>query len=186
MKITLKTLPIVAFLAIFSSFSDVFGQQNTTASDSDNLAKAWFDEALYEPDNAQKIAAYNNVLKLNPNSADAYNNRGVAKKHLGRFSEAVADYDQAILLKPDFAVAYYNRGDAKKNLGQYEDALKDFDKTIELRPDLPQAHGSKGCTLVAMGRYKEALAALNKCLEMDGSQVFAKNCRKEAINARKK
>lgn len=186
MKITTKTLHLLLFLTISPWFSLLFGQQKTAASDSDNLAKAWFDEALYEPDNASKIAAYNNVLKLNPNMADAYNNRGVAKKHLGRFSEAIADYDQAIALKPDFAVAYYNRGDAKKNLSQYEEALKDFNKAIELRPDLPQPYGSKGCTLVALGRYKEALAPLNKCLEMDDKQVFAKNCRKEAINARKK
>ncbi len=186
MKITTKRLRLSLFLMLLPLFSLLFGQQNTTTSDSENLAKAWFDEALYEPDNLNKIAAYNNVLKLNPNSADAYNNRGVAKKHLGRFSEAVADYDQAILLKPDFAVAYYNRGDAKKNLGQYEEALKDFNKTIELRPDLPQPYGSKGCTLVALGRYREALAPLNKCIEMDDKQVFAKNCRKEAINARKK
>ena len=186
MKIVTKALHLLIFLMIFPSFSPLFGQDKTAPSDSDNLAKAWFDEALYEPDNANKIIAYNNVLKLNPNLTDAYNNRGVARKHLGRFSEAIADYDQAILLKPDFAVAYYNRGDAKKNLGQYEDALKDFNKTIELRPDLPQAYGSKGCTLVAMGRYKEALTPLNRCLEMDANQVFAKNCRKEAINARKK
>ncbi len=186
MKISTKTLQIGIILMLSPSFSALFGQESKTPSDSENLAKAWFDEAIYEPDNANKIAAYNNVLKLNPNSMDAYNNRGVAKKHLGRFSEAIADYDQAILLKPDFAVAYYNRGDAKKNLGQYEEALKDFNKTIELRPDLPQAYGSKGCTLVAMGRYKEALAPLNKCLEIDSTLVFAKNCRKEAINARKK
>ena len=186
MKISTKTLSLSLFLMIAQSLSPLFGQQNTATSDSDNLAKAWFDEALYEPDNANKIAAYDNVLKLNPNSADAYNNRGVAKKHLSRFLEAIADYDQAILLKPDFAVAYYNRGDAKKNLGQYEDALKDFNKTIELRPDLPQAYGSKGCTLVALSRYKEALVPLNRCLEIDGTLIFAKNCRKEAINARKK
>ena len=186
MKIATKILHLFIFLMISPSFSPLFGQESKAPSDSENLAKAWFDEALYEPDNANKIAAYNNVLKLNPNSADAYNNRGVAKKHLGRFSEAIADYNQAILLKPDFAVAYYNRGDAKKNLGQYEDALKDFNKTIEFRPDLPQAYGSKGCTLVALGRYKEALAPLNKCLEMDDKQVFAKNCRREAINGRKK
>ena len=181
MKIEKHALQIFIFLFILSILSPI-NAQNKVNSDSEILAKAWFEEAMLETDNIRKIEDYDNALKLNPKIVDAYNNRGVAKKHLGRFAEAIADYDRAILLKPDFAVAYFNRGDAKKALGQYEDALKDFDKTIELRPDLPHAYGNKGCTLVAQGRFKEALIWLNKCISMDGNAQFAKNCRKDAIH----
>ena len=181
MKIEKHAPQIFIFLFVFIFFSPIFSQ-NKVNSDSEILAKAWFDEAMQETDNIRKIEDYDNALKLNPRIADAYNNRGVAKKHLGKFTEAIADYDRAILLKPDFAVAYFNRGDAKKALGQYEEALKDFDKTIELRPDLPHAYGNKGCTLVAQGRFKEALIWLNKCISMDENAQFAKNCRKDAIH----
>jgi tetratricopeptide (TPR) repeat protein len=179
MKIEKHASIIIAIALIFAFNSPIFAQNKVT-SESETLAKAWFDEALLETDNVRKIEDYDNALRLNPNIADAYNNRGVAKKHLGRFSEAIADYDQAILLKPDFAVAYFNRGDAKKALGQYENALKDFDKAIELRPNLPQPYGNKGCTLVALGRHKEALIWLNKCLALDENAKFAQNCRQEA------
>jgi tetratricopeptide (TPR) repeat protein len=175
-----KHISIMAAIVIFFAFITPIFAQNKKNSDSEALAKAWFDEALLETNNVRKIEDYDNALRLNPNIADAYNNRGVAKKHLGRFGEAIADYDQAIQLKPDFAVAYFNRGDAKKALGQYENALKDFDKAIELRPDLPHPYGNKGCTLVALGRHKEALIWLNKCLELDANAKFAQNCRQEA------
>jgi tetratricopeptide (TPR) repeat protein len=184
MKITTKVSLILTFSLFSASFSALFAQKSTK-SDNESLAKAWFDEAMLETDNVRKIEAYDNVIRLNPNLTDAYNNRGVAKKHLGRLSEAIADYDLAIAAKPDFAVAYFNRGDAKKTLGQYADAIKDFDKTIELRPDLPQPYGNKGCSLVALGKFKEALVWLNKCLAIDENAIFAKNCKKEAINARK-
>jgi tetratricopeptide (TPR) repeat protein len=179
MKIEKHVSIITAIITFFAFTAPIFAQ-NKAASESETLAKAWFDEALLETDNARKIEDYDNALRLNPNIPDAYNNRGVAKKKLGRFAEAIADYDKAIQLKPDFAVAYFNRGDAKKALGQYENALKDFDKTIELRPDLPYSYGNKGCTLVALGRYKEALTWLNKCLTLDGNAKFAQNCREEA------
>ncbi len=172
-------------LAFSIHFTPILAQ-NKAVSDSESLAKAWFDEAMLETDNARKIEDYDNALRLNPTLADAYNNRGVAKKHLGKLKEAIDDYDRAILLKPDFAVAYFNRGDAKKALGQYEDALKDFDKTIELRPDLPHSYGNKGCTLVALGRYNQALVWLNKCILMDENALFAKQCRREAIKSGKR
>jgi tetratricopeptide (TPR) repeat protein len=181
-----KHAPQIWVLFFLFAFSSPIFSQNKVNSDSEALAKAWFDEAMLETDNARKIEDYDNVLRLNPSVVDAYNNRGVAKKHLKRFAEAITDYDQAIQLKPDFAVAYFNRGDAKKALGQYEEALKDFDKTIELRPDLPHSYGNKGCTLVAQGKFKESLKWLNKCLSIDENARFAKDCRKEAVAKLKK
>lgn len=185
MKIEKYAALTTAILLNFACINPIFAQ-NKVSSDSETLAKAWFDEALLETDNARKIEDYDNVLRFNPTIADAYNNRGVAKKHLGRFAEAVADYDRAILLKPDFAVAYFNRGDTKKSLGQYESAIQDFDKAIKLRPNLPQPYGNKGCTLVALKRYKEALIWLNKCLALDKSAKFAEICRQEAVKSGKK
>jgi tetratricopeptide (TPR) repeat protein len=186
MKIKKHALLIGFFLFFLMLFYTPISAQNKVNSDSEILAKAWFDEAMLETDNVRKIEDYDNVLRLNPSVADAYNNRGVAKKHLNKFAEAIADYDQAILLKPDFAVAFFNRGDAQKALGQYDAAIKDFDKTIELRPDLSHSYGNKGCTLVAQGKYKESLKWLNKCLSMDENARFAKDCRKEAVAKLKK
>jgi tetratricopeptide (TPR) repeat protein len=180
-----KHASVFAAIVLTFAMTTLIFAQNKVNSDSETLAKAWFDEALLETDNVRKIEDYDNALRLNPTIADAYNNRGVAKKHLGRFAEAIADYDRAILLKPDFAVAYFNRGDAKKALGQYENAIQDFDKAIELRPDLPHSYGNKGCTLVALGRHKEALIWLNKCLALDANARFATHCRQEAIKGRK-
>ena len=41
------------------------------------------------------------ALRLNPNFADAYQNRGVIKNVLKLFSEALADFNQALKLNPD-------------------------------------------------------------------------------------
>jgi tetratricopeptide (TPR) repeat protein len=41
------------------------------------------------------LAAYNQAIVLNPNYAQAYNNRGSARRTLGDGKGAVADYNQA-------------------------------------------------------------------------------------------
>jgi serine/threonine protein kinase len=78
------------------------------------------------------IADYNQAIKLNPNFAFPYNNRGWAKYNLGDKQGAIADYNQAIKLNPDFAVPYYNRGLIYKELNDNEKAIKDFRQAAKL------------------------------------------------------
>ena len=61
------------------------------------------------------ITDYTQAIRLNPDYANAYNNRGNAKSNLGQHFAAIADYDIAIRLNPDYAGAYtsVNRGIAK-------------------------------------------------------------------------
>ena len=55
------------------------------------------------------ITHYTHALELNPNFADAYNNRGVVKANLGRYEEAIADFDTAVHINPQDVDPYYNR-----------------------------------------------------------------------------
>ena len=63
-------------------------------------------------------------FRLKPDYAEAYNNRGVAKRKLGQYEAAVADYDEAIRLKPDFAEAYSNRGHTKQKLARISNLIQ--------------------------------------------------------------
>src|SRR5882757_6584281 len=58
------------------------------------------------------IAYYNETIRLDPNYAPAYNNRGNAWGDKGDTDRAIADYSEAIRLDPKFVPAYNNRGSA--------------------------------------------------------------------------
>ncbi len=84
---------------------------------------------------AEAIKDYDQVIRLDPNYADAYINRGLAKRKLGQYAEAIKDYDQVIRFDPNDVSAYNNRGVAKENLGLFEDAKKDYQKSLNIDPN---------------------------------------------------
>ncbi|MXY27687.1 tetratricopeptide repeat protein [Candidatus Poribacteria bacterium] len=78
------------------------------------------------------ISAYDMTLRLNPNFAEAYYNRGTAKTSVAQYEAAIADFDEAIRLKPKFVAAYYNRGLTKLTLDQSEAAGADLQIALKL------------------------------------------------------
>ena len=75
---------------------------------------------------------YDEAIRLKPDFAEVYYNRGIAKDELGRHEAAITDYDEAIRLKPDYADAYIRRGDTKCTLGRIDEARQDFEKARDL------------------------------------------------------
>jgi tetratricopeptide (TPR) repeat protein len=59
------------------------------------------------------IEDYNQALRINPNYAEAYYNRGVTRAQLKGgiedFNEALEDFNEALRINPNYAEAYYNR-----------------------------------------------------------------------------
>jgi tetratricopeptide (TPR) repeat protein len=75
---------------------------------------------------AQAIAAYTQVLTIQPECADAYVGRGQVYFKQKNYKQAIAEYRQALQLAPDNAAAYYYRGEAHDRLGNEHNAKQDF------------------------------------------------------------
>ena len=103
-------------------------------SDNDLAARAWFSVGYLALDEDPKgsVLANDRAIRLKPDLAGAYSNRGNAKHALGRHEDAIADYDEAIHLNPTLVEAYSNRGAAKVALVLKDAARKDFEIALEL------------------------------------------------------
>ena len=77
------------------------------------------------------------AIRLNPQNAGAYHNRGVAYARLGQYERAIQDFDEAIRLNPQNAGAYHNRGVAYGRIGKSIEAERDFAKAKELGIEAP-------------------------------------------------
>ena len=73
-----------------------------------------------------------NVIRLAPDFAYAYYNRGNVSSLLKDYRAALVDYDKVIELNPDFAEAYFNRGLTHIFLGNNKQGISDLSKAGEL------------------------------------------------------
>jgi tetratricopeptide (TPR) repeat protein len=80
----------------------------------------------YNQDFKGAIQDYDEALKINPENATAYNNRGAAKMMLKELDAAMVDFNKAISLNSKYADAYDNRGRVKQALGDTSGACADW------------------------------------------------------------
>ena len=114
-------------------------------------------------------------------TADYWNNKGIALENLGQYEEAIKAYDKALLVEPEFSFVWNNKGRILHELGQYEEAIKAFDKALLIDPEYSNAWNNKGIALGVLGRYEEAIKAFDKTLLIDPNYSFAKMNRELAL-----
>ncbi len=89
---------------------------------------------------------YNKALKVNPNLADAYANRGVLKHNSGDLNGALSDYNNALKIKPQMPRMVMNRGLVKLNLNDQKGACADWNIALKMGEKNAQAYILKYCT----------------------------------------
>ena len=79
------------------------------------------------------ISDYTKALELKPRFAEAYLNRGFAKRSIGDIEGAKGDFKKSIDVDPTpkDAAAYYQRALAKFALGDKDSALSDFKRAAD-------------------------------------------------------
>jgi len=99
-------------------------------------AREWFDQGfllLFTSDDIPgAIRAFARAIRLDPDYARAYLNRGMAYERIGNLQQAVADFNKAIDLEPEAGKIYYIRGIAHRRLGMAKEALEDLRKAATL------------------------------------------------------
>ena len=96
------------------------------------------------------------AVNVEPRSAEAQSNLGIALFKLNRYEEARACQEKAIALKPNFPTAITNLGNAMMHMRMFEQAISAHDRAIALKPDYADAHCNRGMALVLLNRNEEA------------------------------
>jgi len=135
-------------------------------------------------DPKKAIEYLNDAIKLQPDYAGAYSNRGIAYGVLGQYQRAIEDFNQAILLQPDYAGAFNNRGIAYYGLGLYQRAIEDYNQVIRLQPDYTDAYYNRGVAYYGLGLYQPAIEDFNEAIRLKPDHVLTYNARGAAYDKR--
>jgi len=112
------------------------------------------------------LTLWNHVIRLEPNNAIAYVNRGAAFEAQGDLDAAAADYQAAIDINRNYADAYFGRGNVRRSRGDLDGAMADFDLTTRLRPRDPSGFANRGAVHHVRGDFALAEADYARALEL--------------------
>ena len=121
----------------------------------------------------EAITAFDEALRLQPESFDAFLGRSRSLAELARTDEALSSVNKALSLRPDSAEGWNEHGEILANAGATKEALESFDRAIALKPDSYHFLFAKAWTLGQLDKTEEALHAVNKLLELDPSSSDA-------------
>jgi tetratricopeptide (TPR) repeat protein len=137
-----------------------------TEKDPPARSKALLIRAGLGEDDEQRLADYNEAVKIAPRSAEAFRSRGLYYLSKDEFDPALADLDKAIEFDPTSADSFEAKGVAQFMMKDYDASLKTLDKAIELAPEIPLAYTHRARIYAIRGDNDQALADLAKALEL--------------------
>lgn len=109
-------------------------------------AQQWFERGYGATDLDEKRRFYTRAIRLKPDYAEAFNNRGDQQYRRGDLNSALQNFTEAIRLKPGYASAFNNRGLALDGKGDLDGALRDYGEAIRLKPDFALAFYNRALT----------------------------------------
>jgi tetratricopeptide (TPR) repeat protein len=164
----IKPAPPQHALVVQHKIEEVASQPTPTKQELS--AEGYFNRgyALKDKSNEQ-IAYFTEAIRLNPQYAIAYYNRGKAHEEQGDLAGAIADFTEAIRLNPQAALAefaYTNRGKARRAQGDVAGAIADFTEALRLNPQAALAYFKRGNLHQIQGNIAAAIADYEQYLEL--------------------
>jgi tetratricopeptide (TPR) repeat protein len=152
-----------------TSVGENFGNVTTTITNGMNVSSD--KQILYD----RSIEDFTQAIRLDPNSAQAYRERGVAYSDRGDQNHAIMDLDQAIRLSPNYILAYNNRGNIYRRRGEYDRAIADYNYAIRLDPNFARAYMNRGGTYRNKGDYNRAIADHTQAIQLAPNDAVTYN-----------
>jgi tetratricopeptide (TPR) repeat protein len=168
LNVTLDTIPHPASTSaqeaareqkVAASAAPVVGEEELTA-------QTYFERGFSAVDLDEKIRFFTEAIRLKPDYAAAYNNRGYARQNKGDMDGALADYDEAIRLGLDHPLPYNNRGNVRSDQGEIEGAIADYDEAIRRWPDDADAYYNRGIARRDKGDLEGAVADYGEAIRL--------------------
>jgi tetratricopeptide (TPR) repeat protein len=119
---------------------------------------------------------YNNALRIQPSSTEAFYNRGLMYQNMGEIEKATEDYNSILKVDRNYADAHYNLGYIdlafKKD---YNSAINHFTDAIRINNQYAEAFYNRGVAYDFLGDKKSAEKDYRKALNIVPTFKLAKD-----------
>jgi protein O-GlcNAc transferase len=113
---------------------------------------------------AEAERLYSEVLRTDPDRADAQFLLGTVRFQQGRDAEALRLIGASLQMDPRNPFALSNYGNVLLKLKRYDEAVARYEQALAIKPDHVEALNNLGMTLKELKRYPAALASYDRAL----------------------
>jgi len=134
------------------------------------VAGSWGGRGVYyrlEKRFPEALRDLNQAVKLNPNEAMFYSNRGNIFFDLGQDDQALFDYNNCIRLDSTDENAFANRGAIYGRRGNYDQALNDLNNAVRLDYTFINAYKNRGIIHSQLNQHVAAKRDFRECVSLD-------------------
>ncbi|EPQ14155.1 Tetratricopeptide repeat protein 6 [Myotis brandtii] len=133
-----------------------------------NLGLCYMDEGNFQ----MAFESFTKAVKINPNFAEGFHQRGLCKVKLHKDS-SILDFNRAITLNPKHYEAYLNRVAFYGLKGRYSKAILNCNEAINIYPQSVRAYIYRGVLKYHNRTYKLAITDLTTAINMDKNSYVA-------------
>jgi len=113
------------------------------------------------------ISLWTNALKIDPQNARAYLDRGKAYADAGEIDKALADLNTAEKLKPENPNIYNDRGFIYFKRGEYDKALNEYNRSLALNPRFHIGYLNRAILWGHMKEFEKSIRDLTAAIEIN-------------------
>jgi tetratricopeptide (TPR) repeat protein len=119
------------------------------------------------------IALFGEAIRINPNEAAAYNNRGRVHCSMKNFKQAIKDFSEAIRINPQACLYYCNRGGAYCITKNYDMAISDLTIASDINPNNEDVFLNLGSVYRVKKEYDRAIDCYSKAIKIKPMYALA-------------
>ena len=112
------------------------------------------------------IKIFEELLTVDPNNAEAYNQMGYFYGYRGDYDKAVEAFKRYQFIAADTANPFDSLGEVQAYSGRYNEALENLHRALAIKPDFVESVAHIAVAYEGMGEFSKAIAQYQKAAEM--------------------
>jgi protein O-GlcNAc transferase len=157
------------------------GETQFTVSPAATFAQAL--NAFHRGRTAQAVGLCADVLRQQPQHADALHLLGVLALQQGKAADGIQWLRKSLHANPQHALAHCNLGNAQRDAGHPTEALDSYRQALSLAPNFAGACFGMGNAYMDLKRVEDALRSFDQAIALQPNYAEAHNNRGNALEA---
>ncbi len=138
---------------------------------------------LMDGNTEKAVQIWTDLLAVEPNNADAYNQLGYYYGYRGDYDKAIENLRKYQFMAPDQANPYDSLGEIQANSGHYDEAIENLTRALRLKPDFYESYRHLGVAYEGKGDSAKAIQAYRKGADEASSDEARRELYRSGVRA---